>query len=41
VQYLSAVDHYPSVGTRSAFDDAEVIHWEPYDGTFGLLDEAR
>lgn len=25
---------------RSAFDDAEVSHWEPYEGTFGLPDFA-
>ncbi|GAB3942086.1 PIN domain-containing protein [Kribbella albertanoniae] len=25
---------------RAAFDDAEVSHWEPYDGTFGLPDPA-
>ncbi|MFK4083195.1 PIN domain-containing protein [Kribbella sp. NPDC020789] len=25
---------------RTAFDDAEVTQWEPYDGTFGLPDPA-
>lgn len=25
---------------RSAFDDAEVTHWEPLEGTFGLPDPA-